>query len=413
MGQPDAVLLVTGSTDGMMEVCNCSGPMPGGLARRSGLVISYRKAFPDRTVLIDTGDVFWIKPQDVRNRYVLKGYRQMGYDAVVLGDQEWAAPDAMLAEVMPPGETAWLSTTVASKQAEVPLARVVRRQLGNTKLAIVSDIRPDAFLFFDAARQDELDFMPRNALRQIMQQLKADRFAVVAVVHGSGEELEQAAGEMPADVILRGHSQQSAKELLAAAGKPVVKVGGSEHLAALALRISPSGEVTDTEYRLEVVGDTWPLDKRMLELYQAYAHEAMRIALDAKREKSFDMVPSAQCGQCHAYQYKMWKQSPHAHAYESLQRVGRTTDPNCVGCHTLGFGMEGGFYTVETTPKLAGVHCQNCHRVGYEEHVQSPAATPKVTDEVCTSCHTPVTDPTFNEKRKQRFHDLGCGPASE
>ena len=47
MGTPDVVLLITGGTNGMLEVCNCSGPMPGGLAtERSAALILPRSATP-------------------------------------------------------------------------------------------------------------------------------------------------------------------------------------------------------------------------------------------------------------------------------------------------------------------------------------------------------------------------------
>ncbi len=411
MGSPDVVLIVTGSTHGMLEVCNCSGPMPGGLARRSGLVVSYRKAYDGRVVLLDTGDVFWIDPGDVRNRHVVRGCRAMGYDAIVLGDQEWAASNAQLAEVFPPGSaTACLSTTVSAEGLNLPLARVIKRQFGDSKLAIVSDIRAEAFLFFDRNRYKQLNFMPHEELRELMQGLQDEGYAVVAVVHGRQADLEKAAAEMPADLILRGHTKKSSDSLRDVSGKPVVQVGGSEHAAVVGLRISPDGDIEQVEYRLDVIDDRWPLDKRMLEIYQAYAHEAMRVALDAKRKRSFDMMPAEKCGQCHRYQYEAWQASRHARAYQTLQRVGRTGDPNCLGCHTLGFGMEGGFYTFEKTPALAGVHCQNCHRFGYEEHRESGFEAPKVSDAVCTSCHTPVTDPHFSQHRRKRFMDMGCGP---
>ncbi len=54
------------------------------------MIVSYRHAYP-RTLAIDTGDVLWVEPEDLRNDYVLKGYAQIGYDAIVLGDQEWGA----------------------------------------------------------------------------------------------------------------------------------------------------------------------------------------------------------------------------------------------------------------------------------------------------------------------------------
>ena len=90
LGKPDLVLLITGATHGRMEVCNCSGPMPGGLSRRSGLFASYRKAHR-AVAAIDTGEAFWLNPQDLRNRYMLPAYQLLDYHAVVLGDNAWRA----------------------------------------------------------------------------------------------------------------------------------------------------------------------------------------------------------------------------------------------------------------------------------------------------------------------------------
>ena len=99
--------------------------------------------------------------------------------------------------------------------------------------------------------------------------------------------------------------------------------------------------------------------------------------------------PSSRCGSSHTHQYEIWKASRHAHAFATLQNVKRTGDPNCVGCHSLGFGMEKGFYTFEKTPQLAGVHCQSCHRFNEDEHRQGGFQAPKVTSDVCETCHTP------------------------
>ena len=167
--RPDLVLLVTGGTQGLMEVCNCVGPMPGGLARRSGLVRSYRAAF-DHTFLIDTGDVFWVEPEDLRNGFVLKGYARIGYDAVVLGDQEWAAKGDRLRKLAAAGDLTYLATTVAMDGAEFP--RVVTRRMNGLKLAVVSDVRRDAFRFVPSERKAKLSLAEPPRLAERIRRLK-------------------------------------------------------------------------------------------------------------------------------------------------------------------------------------------------------------------------------------------------
>ena len=56
---------------------------------------------------------------------------------------------------------------------------------------------------------------------------------------------------------------------------------------------------------------------------------------------------------------------PHAHAYKTLvdaKKPGnRQYDPECIVCHTVGFGHETGFRTAEKTPKLKDLGCEACH----------------------------------------------------
>jgi hypothetical protein len=395
MARPDIVLLVTGGTNGMLELCNCPGPMPGGLARRSGLVRSYRAAFA-HTFLLDTGDAFWVEPNDLRNDFLMTGYAQLGYDAVVLGDQEWAAGADRLAGLKAATGLTYLSTTVSAGELDAP--RVVERQAGGAKLAVVCEVPRDAFRFVSPQRVAPLSFESPAQLAQRIGRLKQAGFVVVAVAHMDGELLPSA-GAAAADLILRGHTTRSEPKLLRVAGKPVVKVGGSETVGVVAMKLRDGG-IAELDYRLETVDASWPLDMRLIQTYQAYAHAAMRLALDAERKEGLDYLSSAECGRCHRRQHAAWRTGPHARAYQTLQRVGRSGDPNCLMCHTSGFGTRGGFYTLQKTPHLAGVNCQDCHRFNQPEHRRKGFQVPRATKDVCTTCHTPVTDPKFDYARR-------------
>jgi len=409
-GRPDVVLLITGGTNGQMELCNCAGPMPGSLSRRGGLIRSYRAAF-DHTFVLDTGDVFWILPGDVLNEFILKACREVGYDAVALGDQEWAEPRDRLRAILEPGPMKYLSSTVApaDEAAGLPLASAVKCELGNIRLAILSDVRKEALMFFPDDKLRTLRFAATADLARQAAELKGQGFVVIAVSHGDQKSAETTAETIPADLVIRGHTRQTELKLLIAAGKPMVKVGGWEYVGVVGLKVA-DGRITDIEYRAELVEDRWPADTRVLQIYQAYARAYMRKVLDGPRKKGLDYALATECAKCHADQYKNWHGTRHAGAYGTIERAKRTGDPNCLMCHTTGFNTEKGFITIQKTPQMAGVQCQECHRFNMAEHRQKGFVPPKINDDLCTTCHTPITDPNFNFK--SRLAKVRC-PASD
>ncbi len=91
-------------------------------------------------------------------------------------------------------------------------------------------------------------------------------------------------------------------------------------------------------------------------------------------------VGAKKCKACHLKQYKSWKKTSMSNSFENLKagvkadektKAGLdpakdyTTDAGCLKCHTTGYG-QGGFTSIEETPKLAGVQCESCHGPGGE-----------------------------------------------
>jgi hypothetical protein len=403
MPHPDAVLLVTGGTEGVIEVCNCQGPMPGSLARRGGLVHSYRAAFPN-TLLVDLGNTFWIQPEDLRNPFLWRGYRRMDYDAVVPGSHEWAMDGRRLRRLLDETGLTPLATTVSAPHVEP--ADAVTRTWPTARVAVVADVRPSALAYVPPDRREHLRVAPTDDLARRIAELKRGGFVVVVALHGSRRDVASAAG-LGADLVLRGHTKRSDPDVSMVNGTPVIQVGGYTEVGVVALACD-GPRLADLEFRLETVDTRWPVDARVEAVYKRYGRAAMRVALAAPRTEGLDYVPSAECGRCHEVQYAAWKKTPHAHAWETLVEADRTMDPDCVRCHTTGFGTEKGFYTIEKTPAMANVNCQGCHHLEVAGHLKDDWRPRPVTSEVCTACHTAVTDPGFRFETKRS--KMGCPP---
>jgi hypothetical protein len=102
------------------------------------------------------------------------------------------------------------------------------------------------------------------------------------------------------------------------------------------------------------------------------------------------------CKSCHDAQWRSWRATKHAAAWQTLSLRNRDFDPECFACHTTGFTYEGGFRLYSQTPLMAGVQCEDCHGAG-ADHAASPALPyARPTEATCTECHVPLHSPDFN-----------------
>lgn len=112
-------------------------------------------------------------------------------------------------------------------------------------------------------------------------------------------------------------------------------------------------------------------------------------------------VGSTRCSQCHANQHADWDRTLHAHALDTLEAIGQGENADCIGCHTVGFGEDGGFVDRATTNDLAGVGCESCHgpSADHANNVNDETLRPKVdvSPQLCGTCHTGSHHPHIDE----------------
>ena len=117
----------------------------------------------------------------------------------------------------------------------------------------------------------------------------------------------------------------------------------------------------------------------------------------------------AACQGCHRSAYTNWIHTAHFRAFTTLKEIKQDSNPQCLPCHTVGFGLNGGFVDWETTPLLAGVQCENCHgpSANHVADFTDLSVRPSVTiaAEVCGGCHTDAHHPTFDEW-KESLHGI-------
>jgi hypothetical protein len=104
-------------------------------------------------------------------------------------------------------------------------------------------------------------------------------------------------------------------------------------------------------------------------------------AQEKEESPAYSYVGTKGCKKCHIKQFKSWNATKMAKAYDILKPGERaeakakagldpqkdyTKDPECLPCHTTGYGEPGGFVSLEESPQLVGVSCEMCHGAGSE-----------------------------------------------
>lgn len=143
-----------------------------------------------------------------------------------------------------------------------------------------------------------------------------------------------------------------------------------------------------------------------------------------------EYIGAKKCKACHIKEYKAWEKTTMANSIEALKagvkaaekkKAGLdpdkdyTADPNCLKCHTTGYGKPGGFKSMAETPDLAGVQCEGCHGPGSEfrgimkknkeyklaEVKAAGLIIPSEDEAGCMACHG--GESPFNEKVDAKY----------
>jgi hypothetical protein len=121
------------------------------------------------------------------------------------------------------------------------------------------------------------------------------------------------------------------------------------------------------------------------------AQSQIPITLAEKAKQEPYYVGMEKCMQCHPEYVKTYSEWKYSRNFRILEMRGKEHDPQCVSCHTTGYGQPGGFVSVEETPHMKNVQCEACHGPA-SLHVKAPTVeehqrTLSIPRNICTTCH--------------------------
>lgn len=125
-----------------------------------------------------------------------------------------------------------------------------------------------------------------------------------------------------------------------------------------------------------------------------YSNAFFRVAGPAPKYAGYQS-----CLECHNNICRYVTNTAHAYAFSNpaFKASGGQSNPSCLPCHTVGYGLPTGFVSASATPRLANVQCENCHgpAANHAANPDDPTVRPRVdiAATVCGGCHTG----TYNE----------------
>lgn len=386
-------LVYSANLNGELKPCGCSAEGNlGGLLRRATQLEQLRRQ-NENTVVVSAGDLLGEQTEQgrIKNRFIIEGIAKLEFDAILPGERELNFSGF---------DRAALPWVLSNSSSYRSIAKYRTRTLGTGKRIVILGVVDPALSIGGATLED-----PESSLDRQLAKLKpAPTDTVVVLVHGSDTLVQSLSKNTRINLLVRGHLDEPVTKSFykTATGQPVLAAGHRGQRIGLA-KFSTDAPSTFLDNEVIALPKTVIDHQDLAHLYAEYDAEivkwfrgkalARRDALGkTKKEFASDQV----CRQCHTATHRQWKKSRHANALQSLIKVSKHEDPECLACHTTGFGTTGGFISHSITPELANVQCEACHGAA-QKHAEYPLAhQPWKAKGICGACHTPENSPSFN-----------------
>lgn len=368
-------IFFSGDTRGRLVPCGCFTGQFGGLTR---LKTYLGETASTNDIRVDVGDAIAGAEdfQIIQYGFILRAYASMNYDALNIGQREAQLPLAELKRLKENSPVTLLSANLVDKQTGQKIfeaCKVIQR--GSFKIAIVGvvDGRGLAENLGDGLRVEPME----SALEQLLPTLRKKVDAVILLAFTDENTLAKLAQQFyEPNLILGGKVAQPSQQLLKENRSTILYTANeSRTVGALQVQIG-AGRFVAKDFEMVMLHDKIPEDDSISKLAVEYREKirGARLAVDDLKRLDANSVPgvrnkanfvgSESCLSCHKAAGKIWEHSEHANAFASLTDARADADPNCIGCHAIGFGTTSGYRREFGGKKLANVGCESCHGPG-------------------------------------------------
>ena len=415
------LLIFSGDLRGEIKPCGCAeeGDL-GGLPRRLTF-FKQQQSQHSSLFYLDLGNNF-PEPSgqgDLKIKLIQNALKKLRPQVVLVGPNEWQNGLHSLDPEIP-----YLLTNQSLK---LPfLTSKIISQTGKQRIHVTGYLSPE-LVYFNQNENPKLLPVNQELISRWKDELVNKKAFRILLFRGNAHELQQFEESALFDLIVAGSTnddelKQVMKMWTSSSVFPMIPTKGQGILSG---KLSASGRFIPENNVNVPAGLTLTWLRRSFEdapelaetfrNYDAAVKKLFFRNLDRmeKQRRESPFVGNGVCASCHAEIVASWQKSRHAHAFATLEKKGKHFDPECLACHVVGLKpweppedasatdkiFEGGtgFLSLQTTPHLKNVQCENCHgpaRAHLENSKIKPAnKDPKI---ICVSCHQGSHSPAFN-----------------
>ncbi|MCF6148123.1 MAG: hypothetical protein E3K37_05635 [Candidatus Kuenenia sp.] len=400
------VLFFSGEEQGALIPCGCFEGQLGGISRRDTLLNSYKKQ-GIFIIAVSTGDLIKSpgRQEEIKMGYLLNAMKEMDCLLHNLGEKDFEIGPQALSFASQTNGINFLSGNIEIiSPFPIKYEKYLLKELSGFSvpvkiafLSIISESVIDAHL---------LDFIrvynPLKSLKPVLNHVKEKADLIVLVSHAPLEESIEIAESFPEiGLVISGHDiEEPAESLTYVNETPVISHGTEGKYVVIADYVVKNGKIKNKSVEAVPLEDKIEESEKMQLLLKQYQQTLKEEDLlnnipKLPLEKGSSYIGSSVCGTCHKKVYTHWLDTSHQKAYTTLSDIGQQYDPECVNCHTDGFGYVSGFADYETHQNLAHVGCESCHGAG-SNHLNNIGEPYGLADEKrCLECHNSDHSPKF------------------
>lgn len=401
-------IIFSGEELGNLEPCGCFAGQLGGISRRYSFIDSLRKG-KNVVLPVSFGDLSRCcsRQDEIKLEILCRAMGEMGYVLHNLGEKDIEISPQILSFLSQTDRVNFLSS--------------------NIKIVAPFPIKINQYIIkegFDSGRSFKIAFFgilsqaliseyvpgyvnvsePVRALRPLVEQLHGKADLMVLLSHAPLEESLEIARCFPEiGLIISGHSIEEPDDAVYVNNTPVVSSGAGGKYIGVARYSLKKNVVERKSVEIIPLDNKYKDSKEMISLLKEYQQilideDLLSRTPQAPLPDGLSYVGSFTCGICHKIIYDHWYKTAHGTSYNTLVDTGHQYDPECIKCHTTGYGDTSGFLNYGKNQNLINVGCESCHGAGSKHIKNVNDAYVSNGESNCVVCHDNEHSPKFQFK---------------